>query len=50
MTLERIHQILDFYGMDTMLLIGGDLLSAGDRITEAAERFVRAVGDSSACT
>jgi ribulose-bisphosphate carboxylase large chain len=50
MTLERIREILDFYGMDTMLLIGGDLLSAGDRITEAAERFVRAAGDLSACS
>jgi ribulose-bisphosphate carboxylase large chain len=50
MTLERVREILDFYGRDTMLLIGGDLLSAGDRITEAAERFVRAVRDLSATT
>jgi ribulose-bisphosphate carboxylase large chain len=48
MTLERSSEILDFYGRDTMLLIGGDLLSAGDGITEAAERFVRAVEDLSA--
>ncbi len=48
MTLERIGEILDFYGRDTMLLIGGDLLSAGDRIPEAAERFVRTVEDLSA--
>ena len=47
MTLERIREILDFYGRDTMLLIGGDLLSAGDRITEATERFTRAVGELS---
>jgi ribulose-bisphosphate carboxylase large chain len=50
MTLERIREILDFYGRDTMLLIGGDLLSAGDRITEAAERFVQAIEDLSAHT
>jgi ribulose-bisphosphate carboxylase large chain len=45
MTLERTGEILDFYGKDTMLLIGGNLLLAGDRITQEAERFVRAVGD-----
>jgi ribulose-bisphosphate carboxylase large chain len=45
MTLARTGEILDFYGRDTMLLIGGNLLLAGDRITEEAERFVRAVGD-----
>ncbi len=50
MTLGRIPEILDFYGRDTMLLIGGDLLSAGDRITEAAERFVRAVVELSVGT
>jgi ribulose-bisphosphate carboxylase large chain len=47
MTLERTREILDFYGKDTMLLIGGNLLLAGDRITEEAERFVRAVADHS---
>jgi ribulose-bisphosphate carboxylase large chain len=45
MTLERTGEILDFYGRDTMLLIGGNLLLAGERITQEAERFVRAVGD-----
>ena len=43
MTLERTREILDFYGLDTMLLIGGNLLMAGDRITEETERFARAV-------
>jgi ribulose-bisphosphate carboxylase large chain len=47
MTLARTQEILDFYGTDTMLLIGGDLLLAGDRITEETERFVRAVQDAS---
>ncbi len=45
MTLARADEILDFYGKDTMLLIGGNLLLAGERITYEAERFVRAVGD-----
>jgi ribulose-bisphosphate carboxylase large chain len=45
MTLQRTGEILDFYGEDTMLLIGGNLLLAGDRITEETERFTRAVGD-----
>ena len=43
MTLERTGEILDFYGEDTMLLIGGNLLMARDRITEETERFTRAV-------
>jgi ribulose-bisphosphate carboxylase large chain len=43
MTLDRTREILDFYGEDTMLLIGGNLLLARDRITEETERFTRAV-------
>lgn len=43
MTLQRTGEILDFYGLDTMLLIGGNLLMAGDQITAEAERFARAV-------
>jgi ribulose-bisphosphate carboxylase large chain len=43
MTLERTREILDFYGDDTMLLIGGNLLMARDGITEEAARFARAV-------
>lgn len=44
MTLERTKEIIDFYGNDTMLLIGGNLLLAGDNITEETEQFTRAVG------
>jgi ribulose-bisphosphate carboxylase large chain len=43
MTLERTREILDFYGADTMLLIGGNLLMARERVTAEAERFARAV-------
>ena len=43
MTLDRVPEILDFYGPDTMLLIGGSLLSARDRLTEATAEFVERV-------
>jgi ribulose-bisphosphate carboxylase large chain len=43
MTLERVPELLDFYGPDTMLLIGGSLLSAGDRLTEEAAAFAARV-------
>jgi ribulose-bisphosphate carboxylase large chain len=43
MTLERTREILDFYGQDTMLLIGGSLLLARDGITEQTKRFTQAV-------
>jgi ribulose-bisphosphate carboxylase large chain len=43
MSLERVAEILDFYGPVTMLLIGGSLLSARERLTEATAAFTRAV-------
>ncbi|MSO90939.1 MAG: ribulose 1,5-bisphosphate carboxylase [Acetobacteraceae bacterium] len=43
MTLSRVPEILDFYGPDTMLLIGGSLLEARQRLTEETAHFVRAV-------
>ena len=43
MTVDRVPEILDFYGPDAMLLIGGSLLSAGPRLTAATADFVRAV-------
>ncbi|HYZ24499.1 MAG TPA: RuBisCO large subunit C-terminal-like domain-containing protein, partial [Rhodopila sp.] len=45
MTLDRTGEILDFYGLDTMLLIGGSLLMARENITAETARFVRAVAD-----
>ncbi len=45
MRLARVPEMLDFYGPDTMLLIGGSLLAARERLTEATEEFVRAVAD-----
>jgi len=43
MSLERVPEMLDFYGKDTMLLIGGALLSARERLVEASAAFVAAV-------
>ena len=43
MTLERTPAMLDFYGPDTMLLIGGDLLLARSGITQETQRFTRMV-------
>ena len=43
MTLARVPEMLAFYGKDVMLLIGGDLLSAGDRMAEEAAKFQNAV-------
>jgi ribulose-bisphosphate carboxylase large chain len=42
-TLGRVPELLDFYGPDTMLLIGGSLLAARERLTEEAATFVRSV-------
>ncbi len=39
MTLARVAEMLQFYGKDVMLLIGGDLLCAGARISEEAAKF-----------
>jgi len=48
LTLRRVAETLDFYGQDTMLLIGGDLLLAEhDRIADETRAFVRAVEDFS---
>jgi ribulose-bisphosphate carboxylase large chain len=43
MTLARTGEILDFYGPDTMLLIGGNLLLAREEIPREAEAFTAAV-------
>lgn len=45
MTIGRTAEILDFYGPDTMLLIGGNLLLARERVTDEAAAFARAVAD-----
>jgi ribulose-bisphosphate carboxylase large chain len=42
MTVERVPEMLTGYGKDTMLLIGGGLLTAGDKLLERAREFVQA--------
>ena len=43
MTLDRVDEKLDFYGPETMLLIGGSLLLARERLSEATAAFTDAV-------
>ena len=46
MTADRVDEMLSFYGRDTMLLIGGGLLQAGERLAEAAAAFTRRVAEA----
>jgi ribulose-bisphosphate carboxylase large chain len=48
MTPDRVPEMLEFYGQDVMLLIGGGLLAAGPRMTEEAAAFTAAVARSAA--
>ncbi|ARQ02743.1 ribulose 1,5-bisphosphate carboxylase [Pseudorhodoplanes sinuspersici] len=43
MTLDRVAEMLEFYGLDVIVLVGGGLLSAGTRITQETAAFVDAV-------
>jgi ribulose-bisphosphate carboxylase large chain len=43
MLLERVDELLDFYGNDTMLLIGGNLLVARDALLERTREYVAKV-------
>jgi ribulose-bisphosphate carboxylase large chain len=46
MNVERVPEMLDFYGQDTMMLIGGALLSAPrEELAAATAAFVRAVAE-----
>lgn len=45
MTVDRVPEMLEFYGTDVMLLIGGGLLAARERLTEETAAFVRKVAD-----
>jgi ribulose-bisphosphate carboxylase large chain len=47
MTVDRVPEMLDFYGPDAMLLIGGSLLAARERLTEETAAFVAAVAQHS---
>jgi ribulose-bisphosphate carboxylase large chain len=43
MSTGRVREMLDFYGADVMLLIGGALLQAGRHLVEATSAFVAEV-------
>jgi ribulose-bisphosphate carboxylase large chain len=43
MLLERVEELLTFYGRDTMLLIGGNLLIERDAILARTTAFVERV-------
>lgn len=43
MTLARVGEMLDFYGPDIIVLIGGALLAARERLAEEVARFTAAV-------
>ncbi|MEZ5729524.1 MAG: RuBisCO large subunit C-terminal-like domain-containing protein [Burkholderiaceae bacterium] len=46
MSVDRVDELLDQYGLDTMLLIGGILLAAGDAMPERAAAFAQRVADA----
>ena len=43
MSVERVPELLGFYGPDTMLLIGGSLYRAGPALLDRSREFVDAV-------
>ena len=43
MTVERVGEMIEGYGRDTMLLIGGALLSGGGKLFERSREFVNRV-------
>jgi ribulose-bisphosphate carboxylase large chain len=46
MSVERVDEMLAFYGHDVILLIGGALLTAGEALPERAREFVTRVRDA----
>ena len=47
MSVERVPEMLATYGIDTMLLIGGGLLTAGEELLARSRQFVEKVADAS---
>jgi ribulose-bisphosphate carboxylase large chain len=45
MTVDRVEELVAFYGRDVMLLIGGGLLSAGNALLERSREFVAKVAE-----
>lgn len=48
MTVERVPELVRFYGRDVMLLIGGSLLLAGDELAARTREFVASTSASAA--
>jgi ribulose-bisphosphate carboxylase large chain len=48
MSVERVPDMVRFYGSDAMLLIGGSLLTAGDALLARTREFVQTVAASAA--
>jgi len=46
MSVDRVDEMLDDYGCDTMLLIGGNLLAAGDAMPQRAAQFAARVASA----
>lgn len=47
MKLERVPELVQFFGNDVMLLVGGSLLEAGEALKERTDTFLSAVISSS---
>ena len=47
MTPARLPELIDFYGRDAMILIGGGLLSARERLISETAAFVARVAEFS---
>jgi ribulose-bisphosphate carboxylase large chain len=48
MSAERTPELITFYGMDTMLLVGGSLLEAGDALADRSRAFTDSVKEVAA--
>jgi ribulose-bisphosphate carboxylase large chain len=46
MTVERVRELVSFYGRDCMLLVGGSLYSARDRLDARVREFVELVHEA----
>lgn len=46
MQVERTAELIDFFGMDTILLVGGSLLAAGDALLEQTRKFTESVAEA----
>ena len=46
MSVARVREMVEFYGIDAMLLVGGTLYRAGNRLGERAREFVARIGDT----